>query len=54
MADPTIPEMAWKFWLQGMNAAVGEAPHWPMAQGRFGLHHPIVHGDVAYCLSSHA
>ena len=49
MADPTRPRLAGRFWLPGMNAAAGEVPDWPMATGRFGLHHPIVHGDVAYC-----
>ncbi len=32
-----------------MNAAAGEVPDWSMPNGRFGLHHPIVHGDIAYC-----
>ena len=49
MADPSRPEMVGKFWLPGMNAAAGEVPDWPLPQGRFGLHHPIVHGDIAYC-----
>jgi hypothetical protein len=26
-----------------------ETPHWPLAKGRYGLHHGIVHGDTAYC-----
>ena len=49
MADPTKPQMAGQFWLPGMNAAAGEVPDWPLPQGRFGLHHPIVQGDIAYC-----
>jgi hypothetical protein len=49
MADPTKPQLAGTFWLPGMNAAAGEVPDWPLPQGRFGLHHPIVHGDIAYC-----
>jgi hypothetical protein len=49
MADPTRPIMAGKYWLPGMNIAAGETPHWPLPNGRYGLHHPIVHGDVAYC-----
>ncbi|MEM6323392.1 MAG: hypothetical protein AAF748_06905 [Pseudomonadota bacterium] len=49
MADPTRPQMAGRFWLPGMNAAAGEVPDWPLPHGRFGLHHPIVHGDIAYC-----
>ena len=49
MADPARPVMTGRFWLPGMNAAAGEVPDWPLPQGRFGLHHPIVHGDIAYC-----
>jgi hypothetical protein len=49
MADPAKPVVAGKFWLPGMNAAAGEVPNWPLPQGRFGLHHPIVLGDIAYC-----
>jgi len=49
MADPTNPRMAGKYWLPGMNYAAGEKADWPLPTGRYGLHHPIVHGDVAYC-----
>jgi hypothetical protein len=49
MADPTKPKLAGKLWLPGMNIAAGETPKWPMEYGRYGLHHPIVHGDTAYC-----
>ena len=49
MADPTAPRLAGRFWLPGMNASAGEQPKWPSPQGRFGLHHPIVHGDIAWC-----
>ena len=49
MADPTQPVMAGQFWLSGMNTGAGETPNWPLPQGRFGLHHPIVQGDIAYC-----
>ena len=49
MGDPTRPQIAGQFWLPGMNAAAGEVPNWPLPQGRFGLHHPIVQGDIAYC-----
>ncbi|HTO67644.1 MAG TPA: hypothetical protein VMM15_41020 [Bradyrhizobium sp.] len=49
MTDPTKPKLAGKFWLPGMNIAAGETPRWPMEYGRYGLHHPIVHGDTAYC-----
>lgn len=49
MADPTKPQIEGQFWLPGMNATAGEVPDWPLPQGRFGLHHPIVQGDIAYC-----
>jgi hypothetical protein len=49
MADPTKPREAGRFWLPGMNVAAGETPNWPSPYGRYGLHHPIVHGDTAYC-----
>lgn len=49
MSDPTAPREAGRFWLPGMNLAAGETPHWPSASGRYGCHHPIVAGDVAYC-----
>lgn len=49
MQDPTRPVLAGKFWLPGMNLAAGETPNWPSEIGRYGLHHPIVHDDIAYC-----
>jgi len=49
MADPTKPVVAGQFWLPGMNVAAGETPNWSMEYGRYGLHHPIVHGDTAFC-----
>jgi len=49
MADPTRPRLAGRYWLPGMNRAAGEQTHWPLPTGRYGLHHPIVHGDIAYC-----
>lgn len=49
MSDPTKPREAGRFWLPGMNLAAGETPNWPSPYGRYGLHHPIVHGDIAYC-----
>lgn len=47
MADPTKPKEAGRYWLPGMNTAVGEIPSWG-AMRRFGLHHAIVNGDTAY------
>ena len=47
MADPTKPRAAGRYWLPGMNLAAGETPSWP-ASRRNGLHHAIVHGDIAY------
>ena len=49
VSDPTKPREAGRYWLPGMNQAAGETPHWPQEFGRYGLHHPIVHGDTAYC-----
>jgi hypothetical protein len=47
MSDPTNPRVAGQFWLPGMNATAGEMPAWPDGK-RFGLHHAIVDGDIAY------
>ena len=47
--DPTKPELVGKYWLPGMNDAAGEKANWPSKNGRFGLHHPIIHDDIAYC-----
>jgi hypothetical protein len=49
VSDPAKPREAGRFWLPGMNRAAGEKPNWPLEYGRYGLHHPIVHGDTAYC-----
>lgn len=49
VSDPTKPRLVGRFWLPGMNRAAGEEPSWPLEYGRYGLHHPIVHGDTAYC-----
>lgn len=48
MSDPTCPREAGRFWLPGMHVAAGETPSWDPSR-RYGLHHPIVHGDTAYC-----
>ncbi|WP_207005233.1 LVIVD repeat-containing protein [Trinickia mobilis] len=48
MSDPTRPREAGRFWLPGMNVAGGETLSWD-ASRRYGLHHPVVHGDIAYC-----
>ncbi|KLU24573.1 hypothetical protein EOS_19330 [Caballeronia mineralivorans PML1(12)] len=48
MSDPCHPREAGRFWLPGMHVAADETPSWP-AEWRYGLHHPIVHGDTAYC-----
>ncbi len=49
MSDPAKPVEAGRYWLPGMNRAAGETTNWPLPTGRYGLHHPIVHGDTAYC-----
>lgn len=48
MSDPRRPKEAGRFWLPGMHAAGGEVPSGDQRR-RSGLHHPIVHGDTAYC-----
>jgi hypothetical protein len=47
MANPANPCEAGRWWIPGMNLASGETPAWPAAR-RYGLHHPIIHGDTAY------
>lgn len=47
MADPKNPREAGRWWIPGMNQAAGETTSWPTTS-RYGLHHAIVHGDVAY------
>ncbi len=49
LKDPKKPEVVGKYWLPGMNKAAGETANWPTKNGRFGLHHPIVQDDIAYC-----
>jgi hypothetical protein len=49
MADPADPHEYGRYWLPGMNLAAGETLNWPSSSGRYGCHHPIVHGDIAYC-----
>ena len=49
MADPKQPKLAGKYWLPGMNVAAGEKANWPTKNGRHGLHHAIIHDDIAYC-----
>ena len=47
IGDPMQPREAGRWWIPGMNLAVGETPSWAPAR-RYGLHHAIVHGDTAY------
>ena len=47
MADPKNPQQTGRWWIPGMNTAAGETVSWP-ATSRYGLHHPIIHGDTAY------
>jgi hypothetical protein len=49
MQDPTKPHIVGKYWLPGMNLAAGEKANWPLAQGRYGLHHAVISDDIAYC-----
>ncbi len=48
MSDPANPREAGRWWIPVMNQAAGETPSWEPTR-RNGLHHPIVHGDTAYC-----
>ncbi|MDQ2735418.1 MAG: hypothetical protein M3Y55_10610, partial [Pseudomonadota bacterium] len=47
MTNPANPSVAGRYWLPGMNIAAGETPTWG-ADRKYGLHHAIVHGDIAY------
>jgi hypothetical protein len=47
MSDPANPKPGGRYWLPGMNTAAGETPTWP-ANRKYGLHHAIVSGDIAY------
>jgi hypothetical protein len=47
MSDPAHPREAGRYWLPGMNRAAGEVPNWT-SSSRYGLHHAIVDGDIAY------
>ncbi len=47
MSDPFKPQEAGRWWIPGMNLAAGETPSWQPSR-RYGLHHPIIHGDTAY------
>ncbi len=47
MGDPANPREAGRYWIPGMHQAGGETPSWPPTS-RYGLHHAIVHGDIAY------
>ena len=48
MNDPTKPKIVGRYWLPGMNLAAGENANWPLPTGRYGLHHAVVHDDIAY------
>jgi hypothetical protein len=48
LAIPSKPVLGGRYWLPGMHLAAGETPSWESTR-RFGLHHPIIHGDTAYC-----
>ena len=49
MQDPTKPQIVGRYWLPGMNLAAGETADWPLPTGRYGLHHAVIHDDIAYC-----
>jgi hypothetical protein len=47
MSDPARPREAGRYWLPGMNRVSGEVPNWAPSS-RYGLHHAIIDGDIAY------
>jgi hypothetical protein len=47
LSDPANPREAGRYWIPGMNQAAGEKPSWSPSS-RYGLHHAIVAGDIAY------
>lgn len=47
MSDPARPREAGRYWLPGMNRVAGEVPNWAPSR-RYGLHHAIIDGDIAY------
>jgi hypothetical protein len=49
MKNPKKPKIIGRYWLPGMNRAEGEKANWPLPQGRYGLHHAVIHDDIAYC-----
>jgi hypothetical protein len=49
MQNPARPEIVGRYWLPGMHVAGGEVANWPLPVGRYGLHHAVVHDDIAYC-----
>ena len=48
MTDPTKPTIAGRWWIPGQNLAAGEKPSWDSNKWRYGLHHALVAGDVAF------
>ncbi len=48
LKNPKKPKIVGKYWLPGMNLAEGEKASWPLPTGRYGLHHAVVHDDIAY------
>lgn len=44
--NPEKPEIVSQLWLEGMNTAAGETPHWN-PKYRYALHHAIVKDDLA-------
>ncbi|WP_292057329.1 MULTISPECIES: hypothetical protein [unclassified Martelella] len=47
MSDPANPREAGRYALPGMHQAAGETPSWS-PNAKFGLHHAIVDGDIAW------
>jgi len=57
LSDPTQPKEVGRWWFPGQHQAGGETPSWTPTEGhggapgakRYGLHHPLIRGDRAYC-----
>ncbi len=49
ISDPTQPEEIGRWWYPGMWSGDGETPPWAKNEQAYGVHHPVVHGERAYC-----
>jgi hypothetical protein len=49
IADPARPREIGRWWAPGMFDGDRVAPPWGEGEQAWGVHHPVVHGDRAYC-----